>query len=132
MKPTREGRLRAVVARIAALPALVILLGLLGEWILDDTGFIVGGVLGATVFGVVADRWWTVVLPLAWVGGYVAVVRAMDVINDECSICTSDDTWGNWPYLMFVAFVLPMTAAVTIGLIGGKLWRSRRPAASAR
>jgi hypothetical protein len=46
-----------------------------------------------------------------------------------CSVCSSDEEWGNYPLFVFVIAVVPMTAALLIGVVIGiltrPLWRSR-------
>jgi hypothetical protein len=42
-----------------------------------------------------------------------------DLITGECSVCTSDESWGNYPFFFFVIAVVPMTAALALGVAIG-------------
>jgi hypothetical protein len=53
------------------------------------------------VFGAVAAKGWVLVLPTLWSALYLAVLRIADLISGACSVCSSDEDWGNYPFFFF-------------------------------
>jgi hypothetical protein len=81
------------------------------------------------VFGLLVAKGWVLVLPAFWAAVLLVVLRIADLITRECSVCTSDESWSNYPFFFFVIAVVPMTTAlligVAIGALARPLWRSR-------
>jgi hypothetical protein len=67
------------------------------------------------------------VLPMLWSAILLAVLRIADLVTGACSVCGSDENWGNYPVFFFVIAVVPMTAlliGVVIGILARPLRRS--------
>jgi hypothetical protein len=47
----------------------------------------------------------------------------IDQATGECSICTSDETWSNFPIAFLFFGTLPVTLALLVGLVIGALVR---------
>jgi hypothetical protein len=115
-----RGRRVARVAVVAlALPLLISALALVLVKLTVPATMGVAVLLGATVlYGMVVNRWWVCVLPLAW-WPLLAI-----------------QTWGSEesPVFIFVLTVVPLTAALLVG-VGlhrvGSLIRRRRNQTSA-
>jgi hypothetical protein len=80
-------------------------------------------VVPVIAFGAVIARAWVLVLPLLLGATLVAAQRIADLITGDCSICTSDENWGNYPMFFFAIAVVPLTVAVGIGILLGRLAR---------
>ncbi len=116
-------RLRAV-AVVAAYPALMGL-AVLALSAFDDGTLGVGFALGATVvYAALVFRWWTLLLPLGFAAGWLGVLRVHDWITGTCSVCGSDEDWSNAWMLALYFVVMPLTAAVTAGLVVGAIARA--------
>jgi hypothetical protein len=71
---------------------------------------------------------WVVLLPLSWSALYLVVLRIADLVSGACSVCGSDESWGNYPFLFVVFAVVPATASVLTGLSLRSAMRAlRRP-----
>jgi hypothetical protein len=57
-------------------------------------------------------------------------LRIADLIAGTCSVCGSDEDWGNYPFFFSTIAVVPMTFALAVGVVIGiiarllRLWRS--------
>jgi hypothetical protein len=116
---------RRRVARIAAValgfPALVSALAWLFVTAFPDHPVLGGKGLAiflvpTAVFGAVANRWWACGLPLAWSAAPLAVLRIVDLVTGECSVCSSGTDWGNYPFITLAVVVIPLTAALALGV----------------
>ncbi|MBE2319371.1 hypothetical protein DVA67_025570 [Solirubrobacter sp. CPCC 204708] len=82
------------------------------------------------IFGAVIARAWVLLLPTIWSLLFLAVLRIYDLLAGTCSVCGSDEDWGNY-HFFFIAFALiPMTAALTAGVGIGVLARGLSRVAS--
>ena len=93
-----------------------------------DAGSVAVFLVPIAVFGAVVARSWVLPPPLLWSALFVAAQRVADLINGTCSICTSDENWGNYPLFFFAIAVGPMTVALLIGVLIGIAVRSVRGA----
>jgi hypothetical protein len=71
------------------------------------------------VFGLVVAKGWVLVLPTLWSALLLAVLRIADLITGACTVCGSDEDWGNYPLFFFVIAVIPTTAALLVGVLVG-------------
>jgi hypothetical protein len=116
---------RRPVARIAAIvlgfPALVSALVWVFVTAFPDSPLLGGRgvaiILGPTaLFGALVNRWWTCALPLAWSAAPLVVLRAVDLVRGECSVCSSGTDWSNYPLITLAVVVIPLTAALAVGV----------------
>ena len=114
------------VAVVLAFPVVVgvstLLLELADSDELDGVA-IAAYVLPVIAFGAVVARAWALVLPLLWGALLVAGLRISDLITGDCSVCSSDENWGNYPMFFFVIAVVPLTVALGVGILLGVLAR---------
>lgn len=76
------------------------------------------------VYAAVVARVWTLAMPLAWSFVYLGVLRIVDLATGGCSVCGSDEDWGNYPGFFLFIGVIPMTFAIAVGLSIGMVFRS--------
>jgi hypothetical protein len=121
-----------IVATVLAFPVIVATSSGIAELAGSDeldAGTAAVFLVPIAVFGLVVAKAWVLVLPTLWSALLLAVVRIADLITGACSVCGSDEDWGNYPLFFFVIAVVPMTAALLIGVVIGILvrprWRSR-------
>jgi hypothetical protein len=58
-----------------------------------------------------------VLLPLGWSVVFLAVLRVVDAITGECSVCGSHEDWDTYPVFHFILVVLPLTAVMFVGVL---------------
>ena len=121
-----------IVATALAFPVIVAISSGVAE--LAGSGELDAGtaavlLLPIAAFGLVVAKGWVLVLPALWSALLLAVLRIADLFTGACSVCGSDEDWGNYPIVFFVFAVVPMTAVLLIGVVMGilarPLWRSR-------
>jgi hypothetical protein len=116
---TRRPWVRTALTFVA-FPVMFVAIGALVSLAGTTTVFWGAYAFGGVVFGAVVRRWWAVALPLLWGGGYVGVLRLVDLARHTCSVCGSDDDWGNYPLIILVLLAAPMAAAILVGVVTGK------------
>jgi hypothetical protein len=121
-----------IVATVLAFPVIVAISSGIAELAGSDeldAGTAAVYLVPIAVFGMVVAKAWVLVLPTLWSALHLAVLRIADLITGACSVCGSDEDWGNYPLFFFAIAVVPMTAAlligVVIGIVARPLWRSR-------
>lgn len=97
----------------------------------DSDTAAVAALLGVSWFGVIANRWWAIGLPVVWGALYLATLRVLDLATGACHACGSDEDWSNFPLLFQFWFVLPLTLAVLVGVVLGMVVRRARRKAGA-
>jgi hypothetical protein len=117
----RRRRVARVAAVVLGFPLL--LAGLIAAYagLFPDSNLV--GTLGASIvlggmvlFGMAANRWWACALPLLWAGVPMGIGRIVDLVAGGCSVCGSDDDWGNYPLIIFFVGVVPVTLALAVGV----------------
>ena len=88
-------------------------------------------VVPVVLYGAVVARTWALAMPLLWGAVFLGVLRVGDLITGDCSVCGSDEDWGNYPLIFAAVAVLPMTVAVALGVVAGRLRARRSASASA-
>ena len=111
-----------VALALVAVFAVAVLVAEVAE--LGTTAFLLVTLGPFAVFGAVVARWWTLVLPLVCSGVYIGIRWVIDEATGECSICTSDESWDNYPIVFLVLGTLPVTLVLLVGLVIG--WLVRR------
>jgi hypothetical protein len=90
-----------------------------------DAGSAAVYLIPIALFGLVVAKGWVLALPMLWAALLLVVLRIADLITGECSVCSSDEDWGNYPFFFLVIVVVPMTVALFIGVAIGALARPR-------
>lgn len=91
-----------------------------------DTVFVAIYLVPIALYGAVVSRAWTLALPLVWSAVFLTVLRVGDLMTGGCSVCGSDEDWGNYPFFFFFIAVVPMTVALLVGLAVGSVGRRVR------
>jgi hypothetical protein len=114
----------AFPATVAASFAVNVLAGLEELGVASAAIFLVP----VAIYGAVVARAWALALPLLWSAALLGVLRVADLISGACSVCGSDEDWGNYPMFVLFLVVVPLTLTIAVGLYVGITLRDRRDA----
>jgi hypothetical protein len=121
-----HGNRRRSLFAVLAFPAVVAASsGVLALTHAEDLDAVAAAVLlvPIAVYGAVVGRLWIVSMPIVWSAVYLAILRLVDLATGSCSVCGSDEDWGNYPWFFLFIGVLPMTISIVGGLLVGTIAR---------
>jgi hypothetical protein len=120
MAHVRERAWVRPLATVLAFPVVVAsstaILELAGSDELDGVA-VAAYLVPVIAFGAGVARAWALVLPLVWGAAFVGALRVADLITGDCSVCTSDENWSNFPMFFFVIAVVPLMLALGVGIL---------------